>query len=508
MRAVFDSAWALLAEAERAVFARLSLFRGPFTAEAARAVASAGPSTLRALIHKSFLARSTAGRYEIHPLLRQYGQGRLEEHPAEAQDAGERHYSYYSAFMERNRDALLCTGPRQVAPEMEDIRAAWSWAVAHDRLDTLPMLTISLHALYSFSERHADGEADMARAAALLREGKAEGNRGITLGVALVSQGALAQATGKRQCAARLLDEGLGLLRRLGAGQERAWACCTAEEQGALHDYATARALLLEGLAISRRLDLAWEEAQVLVSLAALEIRQGGYAEAERYRREALALSQEHGFHRVTAFCLLGQGHMSYERGAYAEARPSLQAAQALFQSASPQGVALAQSLLGDVAFAESRYEEAESHYRTVLSAYNYLGFAWVEPLAGDCLGTGPTLNRLGDVALAQAKMDQARAHYKEALTLAAQEPYLGLKLDALARQAVLLSREGHAERAAELAALVAAHPACANPTRKVIDALRSQLQQALPPGNHAAAIARGETLDIDTSLRECLAQW
>jgi tetratricopeptide (TPR) repeat protein len=223
--------------------------------------------------------------------------------------------------------------------------------------------------------------------------------------------------------------------------------------------------------------------------------------------RQALAFSQEHGFDRVTAFCLLGEGHMAYERGAYAEARPPLQAAQALFQSASSQGVPFAQSLLGDVAFAEEKYEEAESHYCTVLSTCKHLGLAWVEPLAGDCLGTGPTLNRLGDVALARGNMEQARSRYRETLALAAQEPYLGLKLDALARQAVLLSQEGHAEHAAEFAALVAAHPACANPTRKVLDVLRPQLQQALPPDSYAAAIVRGETLDIDASLRERLAQ-
>ncbi|MFN2229779.1 MAG: AfsR/SARP family transcriptional regulator [Anaerolineae bacterium] len=504
MRAVFDSAWAMLSEAERAAFAKLSLFRGPFTAEAAQAVASAGLATLRALIHKSFLSRGAGDRYAIHPLLRQYGQERLEERPAEAQGTGERHCRYYTTFMDRNRDLVFYGDPRPAMSEMENIRAAWHWAVAHGRVDALDTLTISLHALYAISQRHADGEADMAHAAALLREGEAEGRRRIALGVVLVSQGTLAQAAGKRQEAVHLLGEGLAILRRLEAGRELAWACYTAADQGSLHDYAAARALLMESLAISRRLSLAWEEAYTLVGLAALELRQGDYVEAERYRRQGLALGREHGFHRVTAYCLLGEGHMAYERGAYAEARPSLQAALALFRSVGSQGALCAQSLLGDVALAQGAYEEAESYCRAVLSTSRHLGAAWMEPLAGDCLGIGPALNRLGDAVLAQGNVDQARAYYSEALGLAVQEPYLGLKLDALARRAVWLAREGCATRAAELAALVQSHPACTNPTRKVADALLAELQQKLSPDAYATAVAQGRAADVRETLFAC----
>jgi len=171
MRAVFDSAWALLAGAERLAFARLCLFRGPFTAEAAQAVADAGPSTLRTLIHKSFLVRGTPGRYEIHLLLRRYGQDRLEELPTEAQEAAERHYRYYAAFVKHHQDAILYADPGQLGPDVEDIRAAWHWAVERGRAEALPLLTTSLYELYVANRRLADGEADMAWAVALLRRG-------------------------------------------------------------------------------------------------------------------------------------------------------------------------------------------------------------------------------------------------------------------------------------------------------------------------------------------------
>jgi tetratricopeptide (TPR) repeat protein len=278
-----------------------------------------------------------------------------------------------------------------------------------------------------------------------------------------------------------------------------------AADQGSLQSYASARDLLLEGLAISRRLGLAWAETYALVDLAALELRRGDYVQAERYRRQALALSREYSLHWVTAFCSMGEGHMAYERGAYAEARPALQAALALFQSVAPQWAPAPQSLLGDVALAEGEHAQADEHYRAVLSAYRDQGLPWSEPMAGDCLGIGPTLNRLGDVALARAEAEQAQVYYRQALELAAEEPYVGLKLDALARQAVCLTREGATQRAVELATLVVDHPACTNPTRKVASALLFELQHSLLPGIYAAAAAQGRTADVDTTLEECL---
>jgi DNA-binding SARP family transcriptional activator/predicted ATPase len=506
LRAVFDSAWTLLGEAERKAFARLSIFRGPFTAEAAEAVAGAGVRTLRALIHKSFLTRGAMERYEVHALLRQYGQARLEEVPEEAQDALEQHHSYYVTLVKSNQATILYADPQQVGSELQDIRAAWHWAVAHGRSDEIPTLAISLHELYAASLRYEEGEADMARAAQAMRASKPEGRRGVALGVVLAAQGNLARAAGAPERARHLFEESLPMLRRLGAEHELAWASCQAA--GAAQRYDEARDLLLESLTISRRLDLAWEEAYTLVALAALEIKQGHYAEAERYRRQGLALSREIGFDRTTAFCLLGEGHMAYEQGAYAPAEPALREALALFQSVAPQWALFAQSLLGDVASATGEYEEAESYYRLVLAACRDLGFAWSEVMAGDCLGIGPTLNRLGDVALAVGDDEKARRRYREALAIAAQESYLGLKLDALARQAVWLAREGRAERAVELGALVVRHPACANPTRKVADALLSDLQQALPPDTYAVAVAQGRTGDVDAALCERLAEW
>jgi predicted ATPase len=84
MRAVFEQSWLLLSEDERLVLKRLSVFRGGFRQPAAEAVAGASLLTLSSLADKSLLYVDASGRFEIHELLRQFAEERLER------EAGER----------------------------------------------------------------------------------------------------------------------------------------------------------------------------------------------------------------------------------------------------------------------------------------------------------------------------------------------------------------------------------------------------------------------------------
>jgi predicted ATPase/DNA-binding CsgD family transcriptional regulator len=95
IRAVFDSTWNRMADAERQALMRLSVFRGGFTRDAAQAVTGARLRTLRVLIEKSLVRRDQeTGRFELHELLRHYAEDKLE---ASGTAAGVRdaHSEYY-----------------------------------------------------------------------------------------------------------------------------------------------------------------------------------------------------------------------------------------------------------------------------------------------------------------------------------------------------------------------------------------------------------------------------
>ena len=68
----------LLSAREREVFQGLSVFRGGLSRQAAQAVVGASLGELRALADKSLLRYTSAQRYEVHEIVRQYAAEKLD----------------------------------------------------------------------------------------------------------------------------------------------------------------------------------------------------------------------------------------------------------------------------------------------------------------------------------------------------------------------------------------------------------------------------------------------
>jgi RNA polymerase sigma factor (sigma-70 family) len=114
MRAVFEYSWNLMSAAEQQVFMKLAIFRGGFTREAAEAVAGATLRLLMSLANKSLIRRhAETGRYEIHELLRQYGEDRLEA-SGEATATRDAHSAYYAGFIHVYEPAMRGGSPRGI----------------------------------------------------------------------------------------------------------------------------------------------------------------------------------------------------------------------------------------------------------------------------------------------------------------------------------------------------------------------------------------------------------
>jgi predicted ATPase/DNA-binding CsgD family transcriptional regulator len=144
IRAVFEPTWQRLSERERDVFMLLSVFHGGCTRQAAQAVAGASLPVLQVLVNKAVLSLTSSGRYEIHELLRQYAGDRLVSE-GDADEACDAHCTYYAGFM-RAREGDLKGGDRQITAldeiesDLENVRAAWAWAVEQRRIDDLEQM--------------------------------------------------------------------------------------------------------------------------------------------------------------------------------------------------------------------------------------------------------------------------------------------------------------------------------------------------------------------------------
>jgi predicted ATPase len=108
LQAVFEHSWRLLSAEEQRVFARLSLFRGSFTRDAALQVADAPLTLLAALLDKSLLRRTPMGAYEMHEFARQFAAAKLHA-LGEVEATRERHVAYFLALAEEELERLKAT---------------------------------------------------------------------------------------------------------------------------------------------------------------------------------------------------------------------------------------------------------------------------------------------------------------------------------------------------------------------------------------------------------------
>ena len=162
IRAVFDHSWYLLTEDEQAVFPRLAVFRGEYAWEAAAKVAAADLRTLAGLVEKSIVRQDARGRYDLHELLRQYAQEKLDL-AGETEAAVSAHSAYFAAFTHAR--SLDIKGRRQVEgldaieEDFDNIAEAWVHAVDHVDYEALDPMSETF-VIYCDLRRHQEaGEA-------------------------------------------------------------------------------------------------------------------------------------------------------------------------------------------------------------------------------------------------------------------------------------------------------------------------------------------------------------
>jgi DNA-binding SARP family transcriptional activator/predicted ATPase len=511
MCAVFDASWAALSGEARTAFARMSVFRGGLTGEAAHVVAGADVRTLRELVRTSFLQRTEDGRFEMHELLRQYAAEQLAKRPADQEATLDRHCAFYAAFYAERALDVWNEGTRPVAPEIGNIQAAWHCALERGRVPQIRAfvgeLNGGLHQLYYSLGWMAEGGRTFARAAQVLRVAEPSRENEISLALALRYQALCAGETGHREARLPLIRESVAILSRLGVMEELVLS--KIYEVLYLDDprEAERERLLHEALAMAREAGCTFGVGWASNLLGNLAIYRQAYPEGEKHLRASLEALRGMGHHRGLSWVVASLAQLAYYRADYASARALAAESMAMCEQIGWTWRVIGQLLfLGEISLAQRAQDDACTYYQEA--------FVQAQDIGDDRLSASACCG-LGDAALARGDLEAARAAYRQAFDIAPDGVRDELDCRVICGFATLAVREGRPEQAATLIAL--ARRILGRPLPPVWEAgtwmelrlkageLCAQLQHQLPPSALAAAQGRVQSMPLHTTVLELL---
>ena len=417
LRATIEWSYELLSPGEQELFARLSVFAGGCTLEAAEEVCDADLDTLQSLVEKS-LVRFTNARYWMLETIREYAGERLEQ-TGEGVGLARRHARLFLELAERSEPALWAqrTGdwlPR-LDPEEANFRAALEWSI-DDSAESAIRLSGALYPYWEIRARQKEARVWLSRslqlradvppelrAKALIAAGRVAGwDSDWLASSALLEEAvelcrALGDTAGVGRClgfighvrlfqgdvagAAEALDEGVELARKMEDQQglaralgNAAWSAIEAR------DFARARRMWEEGAVISRALSMKPGEALCVAHIGYAEALAGNFDSARRHVGESLVLFEEIGQTTWTPVAQRYLGLVALLDGHVELAEEQLRASLAQGRDSAPQfHLVYWLDELAAVASAKGEDERAATLWAATDTQYERLGMAVIE---------------------------------------------------------------------------------------------------------------------------------
>lgn len=484
MRAVFDHAHNLLAPNEQAVFKRMSVFRGGFHRKAAEFVTGASLAMLGSLVGHCLLRWETAGRYQLHELLRQYAEELLSASPEEKAEIDRRHCVYYTDFLRKRLPDLLGNGQlqaiRDIEDELDNIRIAWQYAVDKRDIVAIGNAAQSFAIFFAYSSGHLEGVKLFEAAIAQLGIFDATEPDEMLVAIGFqevawfyVRMGRFEEAEAIQKQVQRCYAE-LGIPPIEGSSTDPLLiASILATIRG---DYEAALRHGKEALQTAELYGHTTNLAYTLYGLASASLAQGHYQNAKQYAEAAYAAVQQTQDRWFMAYCLVEMGNVACAMRDYDAAQRYLEESYTIRQEFNdPEGMAVALNYLGEVALRQEQYAEAKEYYEHSVALYKDIS---------DRGGLARSLNGLGEALCAMGDDDAARQHLARALEIATEIQFVSLMCSILTSIGNLLVQTGNHASGIALLGQVSRHPSgtttCKARARQLLAQYRSIVDNEL----------------------------
>jgi predicted ATPase/class 3 adenylate cyclase len=501
LQAAVDWSYDLLTDPEKVLFARLGVFAGGFTLEAAEMVASdqgpvAGPrpaapasgrtpttdhqplitsedvlDLLTRLVDRSLVVADAepdgTARYRLLETLRQYARQRLAA-SVETDHVRARHAAHFLVFADQAEPQIRGTDPApcldRLELEMDNFRSALDWTEASGEAEVGLRLVAAL--FWFLAHRHpTDGQSWLSR---LLVLSTTPTVAPAIRAKALNTAGWLAWRVGDLAAARASCEQALDLARRAGDRAQIAWALTGlgwfASARG---EDAVARPLLEESLALYEAIGDRRDVAYPLRALATIAGRARDRDRAVAYFERALAIHRAVGDPNALGGVLLNQGTLARDFLDFTEAR--------------------------------RLYEESLAFSRA----------------AGNTIGTASTLYALARLALLQHDHAAAREAFVHSITIFHEAGMRRAAARTLGWLTAVAAAERQWDRALRLGgaavalreAMDATDPGRPGRDEADVEQVRAQAAAALGEPTAAAAWATGQAMALDEAVAFALTE-
>jgi tetratricopeptide (TPR) repeat protein len=429
------------------VFARLAIFRGPFTREAAHQVAGATPSILASLVDKS-LAWRRGQVYQLHEVARQFG-WELLDRAGDVEATQARHAQFYAAFLARQHQQIVGhdqpAALAEVDQQIDNVRLAWQWLVEQRDAAGIAAATDGYYGFLAIRSRFRDAVEVFDAARLALQPSIADDPAArLTYYKVTARAGRFLSYQARYAEARALLDESLAGLSVLDDKVELAFVLnhlgSTARMEG---DLALAGQHLQACLALRRETGNLAGQDVALLELAGVAFMAGDFEAARARCQEGLGVAEAAGDVQTTAHLLTGLSLSLRELGQFDQALAYGRRSQAIYQQLGDSyGQMQAFLTLGELSRQMGDLPQARHFCQQA---------AQISQEIGDRSGEADSYYRLGQIAADQDEQDEALRQLRLALELSVENRETPLILDALLEIGCLLAAEGDGRRAGSI---------------------------------------------------------
>lgn len=385
LRSTIDWSYELLGQEEKTLFARLSIFVGGFTLEAAEALCQLGEPLdvlegIEELLNHSLLRQEETAegevRFRMLETIREYSLERLEE-SGKLAAMKEKHGLYFAEQMTATGYGTLSSEAtislQWIDAEHDNLRATLAWSLESPEGFALgPGLTMALSWYWYRRGFVSEGREWCERVLAL----HAGEGPSLARATALLSSASMAMWQGDLNGARSHFDESLAIWRRL---EEPLGLANTTMIGGVIcvnrGEDAEAQRLLAESQQLYREVGIDYFTAITMVHLANASLGQGEYEAATALLKKALIMARQIGEPWLLAFTLNNLGEVARGQGEYEAAGEYYESSEALLRALGETGdLARLVHTLGYIAQYKGQTEHAEELFRESLAMFQRVG--------------------------------------------------------------------------------------------------------------------------------------